>query len=319
MRTRIVLGSAFVLAAALAVGRIDATGKMPGGAHAPSEPNDEPKAKAGAEPAPGHGKRAQAFIAAFNKGDAKAVAGFWTPEGDYVDQSGRQYKGRPAIEKLYAKVFAGAKGAKLIITVTDARMVGTDTAIEDGITEVMPADGGPSTTGRFAAVLVKKDGEWYFESVRETIARPPTHVERFEDIEFLIGDWVGEDMKGESGTASYAWAENQNFIVSTFTTTLNGSPVVGGTQWIGWDAIDKQIRSWSFYSGGGFGEAVWTTDGTRWVATVTARTAAGQKVSATNTLTKTDADHITWQIGKLTVDGKVMPDPKPLKLKRVKP
>jgi hypothetical protein len=50
----------------------------------------------------------------------------------------------------------------------------------------------------------------------------------------------------------------------------------------------------------------------------TARTAAGQKVSATNVVTKTDDDHMTWQMTKLTVDGKSMPDPKPLKMKRDK-
>jgi hypothetical protein len=45
-----------------------------------------------AEPAqPGQGQRAKEFIAAFNKGDARAVASFWTPEGDYVDQVGRTY------------------------------------------------------------------------------------------------------------------------------------------------------------------------------------------------------------------------------------
>ena len=42
-----------------------------------------------------------------------------------------------------------------------------------------------------------------------------------------------------------------------------------------------RIRSWSFYSGGGFGEAAWTKDGGSWVTKVTARTAEGKKVAAT--------------------------------------
>jgi uncharacterized protein (TIGR02246 family) len=310
MKTQRLVGLALCLAAALAVGQFAAVGKTPG---APQE------ARAKADPAPGKGQRAQAFIEAFNKGDAKAVAAFWTPDGDYVDEVGKQFKGRAAIEKLYEKVFAGNKGAKLTVTVTSAKMVGTDVALEDGITEVTPANGDPGTAARFSAVLVKKDGEWYFESVRESAASPPSNGEHFEDIEWLIGDWTGEADKGESGTASYSWAENQNFIVSSFATTLNGIPVVGGTQWIGWDAIDKQIRSWSFYSGGGFGEATWTKDGGNWVTKVMAKTAAGKKVTATNTLTKTDVDHMTWQISKLTVDGQEFPNPPPLKLKRVKP
>jgi len=299
-----------VLIVALAVGQLIAAGRMP-------EAAEEPKAKDKAAPA--KGQRAQEFIAAFNRGDAKAVAAFWAPDADYVDQVGREIKGRAAIEKLYEKVFAERKGAKLNIYLTSTRLVSPDVSLEDGITEVTPADGGPGTAARFAAVLVKKDGKWYIESLRESVAQPPSNADHFEDLEWLIGDWTGEAEKGESARASYTWAENQNFIVSSFATTLNGFPVVGGTQWIGWDAVDKQIRSWSFYSGGGFGEATWTKDGSKWVIKITARTADGKKVSATNLLTRVDNDHATWQVTKLTVDGQLMPDAQPVKLKRVNP
>ena len=143
--------------------------------------------------------------------------------------------------------------------------------------------------------------------------------EHLEDLEWLIGDWAGENEKGESGTATYDWAENQNFIVSSFATTLDGLPVVGGTQWIGWDAVDKTVRSWSFYSRGGFGEALWAKDGDRWLLQTTARTAGGKKVTATNVITKTGDDHMTWQLTRLTVDGESLADLKPVKMKRVKP
>ena len=61
------------------------------------------------KPALGKGKRAQEFVAAFNRGDAKAVAGFWAPDAEYVDQMGGTVKGRAALEKLYAKTFAENK------------------------------------------------------------------------------------------------------------------------------------------------------------------------------------------------------------------
>jgi uncharacterized protein (TIGR02246 family) len=266
----------------------------------------------------GHGKRVQEFLAAFNRGDAKAVAGFWTPEGEYVDAVGNHYKGRTALEKLYRKVFTANKGAKLTITVISVRMVGTDVALEDGITEVTPAEGGPPSVARFLAVAVKRDGEWYFESVQDSIARPPSNAEHFEDLEWLIGDWIAEESKGEGSRASYSWAENKNFIVSTFATTLGGLPVLGGTQWICWDAVDKQIRSYSFYSGGGIGEAVWTKKDGSWYITVAAKSAAGQKASLTHVVTQVDADHATWQPTQFTVDGKRLPDAPPMKMKRVK-
>jgi hypothetical protein len=43
--------------------------------------------------------------------------------------------------------------------------------------------------------------------------------------------------------------------VATFATMINGFAVIAGTQWIGWEAVDTKVRSWSFSSGGGFGEA----------------------------------------------------------------
>ncbi|MCE9534280.1 MAG: SgcJ/EcaC family oxidoreductase [Planctomycetes bacterium] len=310
MRFRRFFGLGLGLAIILAISQVVAPGMKHGNAQ-------EQKVKAA--PKLGEGKRAQDFIAAFNKGDAKATAAFWAPEATYVDQSGHETKGRAAIEKLYEKVFAGKKGAKLNIHVISARLLSPDVGLEEGITEVTPADGNPSTVARFSAILVKKDGEWYFESVRDSVARPPTNVAHFEDIEWLIGDWVGESEKGESGRASYAWAENQNFIVSSFATTHNGIPVFGGTQWIGWDAVDKQIKSWSFYSGGGHGQAGWKKNGDKWLLTTTARTVDGRTVTGVNVLTKVDADHTIWQLTKLTVDGEAKPDPQPLKLKRVKP
>jgi uncharacterized protein (TIGR02246 family) len=308
MTTRQRFALALGFAACLAAGGFVALRTTPAGA-------EPPKAE---EKALDKDRRA-AFIAAFNKGDAKAVAAFWTPDAVYVDQDGREHKGREAIEKLYEKVFADNKGAKLAIHVTSFKQVTPDVVLEDGVTEVTPAGGGFPTADQFSAVLVKKDGEWYLQSIHETEPKLPSNADRLEDIEWLIGDWTGENEKGESGSASYDWAENKNFIVSSFATTLDGFAVAGGTQWIGWDAVDKQVRSWSFYSGGGFGEAVWTRDGNKWALKTTARTAAGKKVSATTIVTKTDNDHLMWQVTKLTVDGESLPDLKPVKMKRVKP
>jgi uncharacterized protein (TIGR02246 family) len=305
MKTQRWLLAALVMAAVLAY--FVSLGKTPAGTQEPKTQDKDESVSS----------RRAAFIEAYNRGDAKAVAGFWTPDADYVDEDGHAYKGREAIEKLYEKVFAARKGAKLAIHNTASKMLTPDVMVNDGITEVTPADGGPSIASRFTAVLVRKDGEWYLQSVRDAAAQPPSNTDHFDDIEWLIGHWAGEADKGESATATYEWEDNQNFIVSEFATTVNGIPVIGGTQWIAWDAANKQIRSWSFYSRGGFGEAVWTKDGDKWVMRVNAQTAEGKKVSAVNIMTKIDDDHMTWQMTKLTVDGESLPDPKPVKLKRV--
>jgi uncharacterized protein (TIGR02246 family) len=268
---------------------------------------------------PGQGKRTEAFIAAFNKGDAKAVASFWTPEGVYIDQAGREFKGRAALEKLYESVFVANKGAKLKIHVTSLRSITPDVAIEEGLTEVFPANGDPPSVARFLAVVVKKDDNWYLESVQDTIARPPSNVEHFADLAWLIGDWTGESDKGQSLRISFSWAENQNFMVSSFAITLNGAAVSGGHQWIAWDAADKKIRSWSFFSGGGFGEGIWTQGKGNWTVQTTGKSAEGKTVSFTNVITQVDADHFTWQVSQLHMDGKQLPPGAVVKLKRFLP
>ena len=82
-------------------------------------------------------KTAEAFVEAFQKGDAKAVASFWTPDGDYVDPTGRVLNGRPAIEKDFADLFAQNKGLKLRIEVASLKFPTPDTAVEDGTTAVL--------------------------------------------------------------------------------------------------------------------------------------------------------------------------------------
>ena len=108
-----------------------------------------------------------ALTAAFDRGDAAALAEFWTPDGDYMDELGHLYKGREAIKESFEKLFSTEKGAKLKIHRTAFRFVRPDLAIGDGIMEVLPAGDVPPTAARFTTVQVKKDGQWLIESVRE--------------------------------------------------------------------------------------------------------------------------------------------------------
>ena len=263
-------------------------------------------------------KRAEEFIAAFNKGDAEAVAGFWTPDGDYVDMAGETLKGRKAIAAAFGKQFESNKGGKLQIHSTSLRVVKPDLAIEDGITEVLSPDGEPPTAARYTIVHVKVDGQWFLSSVRDAVATPPTNASHLQPIEWLLGNWTEEGAKGEQLEIAYSWAENQNFIVSSFASTSKGIPLTGGTQWIGWDAAAKQLRCWTFDSSGGLGQGVWSIAGDKSTIKFEMILPDGKKLTATNTITKVDADHATWQSTGRTLDGQAIPDAEAIKLKRVK-
>ena len=160
-----------------------------------AEPLDKAKEEAALQ------KNAEAFVEAFNGGDAKALAAFFTEDGDMIDQDGHQIKGRKAIEEVYTKLFAESKGAKLFITINSLRVARPDLALEDGLTEVVPADGGPPSAARYTVVHVKQDGKWYLESVREAIAVPPNNTEHLEGLGFLIGDWTEDSDKGGASKA----------------------------------------------------------------------------------------------------------------------
>jgi uncharacterized protein (TIGR02246 family) len=259
------------------------------------------------------------IIAAFNKGDAKAMASFWTEDGDYMDEGGRRIQGRAAIEDYFRKLFAAGKGAELRIHRTGFRMVRPDLAIGDGVMEVIPPGGGPSTSARYTAVQVKQSGQWLIESVREAVVTPPTHAEKLDELSFLIGAWAPVNVKeGPAMSLAFSWAENNNFIVGNFATTLKDVPVAGGTQWIAYDAAAKSIRAWVFDSTGSISESRWTRDGDRLTSKTTTTLPDGKQASSRNIVTRLDDNNITVQFTQRMVDGKTQPDSPEIKLKRVR-
>ena len=264
-------------------------------------------------------KKAEAFIEMFHRGDARAVAGFWTPDGDFTDQNGRHFQGREAIEKAFQGLFAEHRGLKLRINSNALRFVTPDVAIEDGSTEVAGPGGGPPTRARYTIVHVKKEGSWYLSSVRDSVFVPPTNYEHLRHMEWLLGEWSDAVEGAEVGKMVFTWSANQGFIVNSYSTTAKNIILHGGTQWIGWDPSAKRFRSWTFDSMGGFGEGSWTKEGNaRWVIKINAVLQDGRKMAATNVVTRVDADTITWESKDRTLDGKSIPDMKEVKMKRVK-
>ncbi len=191
-------------------------------------------------------KKAESFVAAFHKGDAKAVAAHWTADGDYTSQTGKTMKGRDAIEKAFTGLFADNKGLKLRIDSLSLRFITPDVAVEDGVTAVLPPDGAPPSRARYTIVHVKRDGEWYLSSVRDAPLAPPSNREHLAELEWLVGESAETGAKGETARIVYQWGENQNFLIGEFTTTHKQFAIGGGTQRIGWDAGNKTIRSWTF-------------------------------------------------------------------------
>jgi uncharacterized protein (TIGR02246 family) len=264
------------------------------------------------------GKKGEAFIEAFHKGEAKNLAGFWTKEGDFTDQAGRHLKGRAAIEKAFSKLFADNKDLKLHIESESLRFVTPDVAIEDGTTEIVPSNGGLTTKARYTIVHVKEDGRWLISSLRNSPVSPTTQFDHLRDLSWLIGDWASEPDKGKVERLSFAWGENENYIVGAFSTTVENVSVGSAKQWIGWDPVAKRVQSRIIDATGAFGEGQWAPDGKMWVVKTTIILPDGKKAAGVFVLAPIDADTISLLSREQNLEGSRLPVGKEFKLKRVK-
>jgi uncharacterized protein (TIGR02246 family) len=251
------------------------------------------------------------FFQALEKGDAKAVAGFWTEEGEYVAENGTTLRGRKAIEEEYAEEFAKNK-LKVEGTVENVRFVSRDLAVEEGYVRVQTGKPDQTPSSRYSLLFTRENGNWLIAVLREW----PDEGTALRDLDWLIGTWTSKTPKGEVST-TYAWDESKNFIHVSFS-IKEKDQTISGTQIIGKDPRTGQLHSWIFESDGGFGEASWAEDGKRWVLTATGVEPDGSEMTATNILQPLDKNSFTWQSTDRKSGDDELPDIAPVKVTRVK-
>ncbi|APW61440.1 YybH family protein [Paludisphaera borealis] len=248
-----------------------------------------------------------AFTKAFDAGDAAAAAATYSENGIVVDEQGERTEGRAAIRDQYARSFADNPGSTITIKVDSLRLLGPETAIEEGRTTIKPAAGaGAPDVSRFVAVYVKQGGQWRQAVVRDEIARDLTPHDHLKELEWLVGDWVNESQDAVVSTTC-AWAVGGNFLDREFTMKTEGRPVLSGTQRIGWDPLKQQFKTWIFDSEGGHGEGYFTRIGDEWVIKVEGVRQDGQPASSTNVVRRLGKDRISWQSVQRTLGGTAIP------------
>jgi uncharacterized protein (TIGR02246 family) len=219
--------------------------------------------KSAAAPAQTDAIRASAddFTAAFNKGDAKAVAALWTPDGSETDEQGTTFKGRQAIEAEYAKLFKARPDARIQIEVHSVEFPASNVAVEDGVATVTTG-GAPPSSSRYTVVHVIQDGKWLMSNVHESPDDVKSGAETLQSLGWLIGKWQAK-MGDVVADSDISWLANRSFIRRDYTVRKGDATTGSGIQIIGWDPQQGQIRSWSFDSTGGYGTGLWsqTPDG----------------------------------------------------------
>jgi uncharacterized protein (TIGR02246 family) len=255
-------------------------------------------------------KVAAAYIEALNKGDIEAILSFWTPDADYVDESGKMIRGRDVIGAQYKKTLAESKGAKFKGRRHSLKFLRRDVALEDGSVDMTSADG-TTSSNRYAVIWTKNNGQWLISSVRDLPAEinelPCLAYGQLKGLEWLVGEWADQSDKIDVHL-SCRWFENKSFLVMEYKVSLPGEDPMLVRQRIGWDAHNGMVRSWVFDSKGGFGEGYWKREGNRWVINQAGILPEGGMGTASNSVEFVDQDTFIWRSKDREVDGQPLPD-----------
>jgi uncharacterized protein (TIGR02246 family) len=296
---------------------VGACGVVVGLGWAAAQEAPRPKAAADAKPAPTAARESDdlralreltgKFTAAYNAGDAAALAALFTEDAEIVGDDGSVTSGREAIAERFAATFEDDPGATLALQTESVRLLGADSALEKGTATLTPADGAAPEAARYTVVYVKRDGAWLHAVVRDDPAAEPTHHEQLKQLEWMVGEWVNESDDAVVSTTC-RWTEDGNFLVRDFDVKIAGRVALRGTQRIGWDPLHKQPRTWVFDTEGGFAEGLMARHGNQWLVKATGVRPDGKPASATSIITLWGPDRVGWQVADRTVGGLAVPD-----------
>jgi uncharacterized protein (TIGR02246 family) len=291
--------------------------------HARSQlPAQEGPAQDGVKASPAHGapgdadreaimKGARTFADAFNKGDAKAIAGMWTENGESREAGGRTFVGRAAIEKAYAAFFKANPSAKLEVLVKSVRAPAKDLAVEEGLLRHSRGPKDLPATTAYVAVHVREGSVWKIALASEG----PVGQDRLEDLDWLLGEWTTK-VKEDAVKLSFARDPKKPAITGTFTRTPPGKDALSGSIRVALDPETGQIRSWSFEDDGGHSQSLWACDGKSWILDTRGVLADGTPTAERIVLQRVGPDVITWRaIDRLVGDAQLTDSP-PMRLTR---
>jgi uncharacterized protein (TIGR02246 family) len=263
-------------------------------------------------------EKSKAYVDAFNKGDAAAVAAHYAKDGEVVDRSGKTTRGREAIQKELEAYFAKNKGIKVEQSCEAVRSVTPDVVIERGCLTITPPNGQPAQS-RYTAVLVKRDGQWLIENLRTTEdSATAADGDPLHELDWLIGEWVESDEKSVIHTIA-EWTPRKKFIFRTYSIYLKDRVDDQGTEIIGWDPVAKTIRSWFFEADGDFGERSWSKKDDRWVVKSSGTLSDGKKMSSINLIRPIDANRIGFQSTARDIGGRLQPNTEEIVVVRKQP
>lgn len=274
-------------------------------------------------------KAIDAFGNAFNSHDPEKTAECWANDAIYTDRdSGERITGRDKIQAAYAEIFKNRPAVTLSASIHSVRMITPEVAqVEATVTVAdakQPAEDEeeiePISTD-FSAIFKLVKGKWLLDSgIEAEIPHEPTAHDHLATLGWLVGEWHDEgNEEGVKVRNVFRWSAKQAFLIRSYHVEENGELVREGTQVIGWDPVQEQIRSWIFGSEGGFGEGYWTEEDDGWVAKLSGTLPNGSQAIVTQIFKQTGDDSMTSQLVGAEIDGELQPAKPPVKMIRVQP
>ena len=253
---------------------------------------------------------AAAFVTAYNKKDAAAIAELFLEDGEMCGLNGEDLtSGRDQIKEHYEEVFEDDDVPSLAIEVKSVRLVAPTLAIEDGTAHKTPTgDNEPPRSTDYTAVLMKgADGVWKIASTRALKDSTGAAGQLGELADVLKGEWT-TTKDGLRLDLAFGWDDSGKFLTGEMlTTTADGEPQAG-TMRIGWDAAKKAIVSWIFDAEGGVSQGIWTETDDGWLIRSEGTTGDGETMTANQQLTAEDKDTLIWAVSNKVIDGEKQPD-----------
>jgi len=195
--------------------------------------------------------------------------------------------------------------SRLAATVESIRFITPQVAVEDGAL-ARATDAGAML--RYTAIWTKQGEAWLLDGVRESAVLAPPH-EPLNDLNWMLGDWISDD-DHHSVRLACAWSADKHFLLREIDVILPERGPLHVTQRIGWDAHEKQIKSWTFDSEGGHAEGLWFQSGGHWIVESASVLPNGSIATGTNIYDRDGDDAFTWESENAEIDGEPKPDRK---------
>jgi uncharacterized protein (TIGR02246 family) len=251
------------------------------------------------------------LTAAYDAGDAAAIAALLTEGAELQAEDAPPIQGRKAIQEALKQQFEKKQKQKIIVEPESLRFISRDTAVEVGQLRTSQQQQA-WVTKRYTLMFVREEGKWLIGTLSESTSEQAP----LRDLDWLIGSWQAkrDDLSIEN---TYEWVGNKAFIRGHIVTRQKDRTITA-MQVIGLDPKTGTLRIWIFESNGIFAQGNCHRDENAWIFETAGESPEGMPVSAKNILLHVNQNTMTWQPVQLRMGNEQIADLPPIKVTRVK-